>query len=364
MTKSRCRRDLFRACRAAAAVALGLFASMPAARAADPASASASAIQDDRGGRLPPADNRAPPNDNRPPPGSDPAARAALRVATSDPLVTRMLHLAQIDESDTLVDLGSGDGRIAIAAAREFGARARGIDSDPNLVELARRNAEQAGVSGRVTFEQGDLLSADLSSATVVTMYLTQEITLRLRSALLATRPGTRVVSREFRMGDWEPEESSRIGLRSMYLWVVPANAGGDWKLQLQQSSGPIDAMLRIRQRFQMLDGRVSLAGVETTMREARMLGDQVHFAFTDTDGALRIVDARIEPGRMIGAVATRDGDVAPFLAERVGEAPPIEGMPAGATSAPGAAGAPGAAHAPRAAGAAGADAAGAAANR
>ncbi|MDT3678716.1 MAG: methyltransferase domain-containing protein [Burkholderiaceae bacterium] len=301
---------------------------MPAARAADPTSA----VQDEVGGR--------------PRPSDDPAARAALRVAAPDPLVTRMLHLGQVGESDTLVDLGSGDGRIAIAAARDFGARARGIDYDPNLVELARRNAEQAGVSGQVTFEQGDLVSADLSSATVVTMYLTQEITLRLRSALLAARPGTRVVSREFRMGDWEPEESSKIGLRSMHLWVVPANAGGDWKLQLQQSRGPIDATMKIGQRFQMLDGRVSLAGVETTMREARMLGDQVHFAFTDTDGALRTVDARVEPGRMIGAVATRDGDVVPFLAERVGEAPAIEGIPAGA------------------AGAAGADTAGGAANR
>lgn len=300
-------------------VALGLVSPMPAARAAD----SAPAVQDEVGSRLQP--------------GDDPATRAAPRVAAPDPLVLRMLHLAQVGSSDTLVDLGSGDGRIAIAAARDFGAHARGIDYDANVVELARRNAEQAGVAALATFEQGDLLAADLSSATVVTMYLTPELTLRLRRALLAAQPGTRIVSREFRMGDWEPEESSKIGLRSMHLWVVPANAGGDWRLRLQQSGGAIDATMKIRQRFQMLDGRVGLAGVETTMREARVLGDQVHFAFTDTDGALRIVDARIEPGRMIGAVATRGGEVAPFLAERVGEAPPIEGASTGVDASGGA---------------------------
>jgi len=268
------------------------------------------------------AGNRLPNSDPR---GNAGDAASAL-AAQPDPLVTRMLQLAQVGASDALVDLGCGDGRIAIAAARDFGASVRGIDYDPNIVELARRNAEQAGVSGRVRFEQGDLLAADLSSADVVTMYLTAELTLRLRRALLALRPGTRVVSREFRMGDWQPEESSRIGLRSMHLWVVPANAGGDWKLQLQQARGPVDVTMTIRQRFQVLDGRVMLAGVETTLRDARVLGDGVHFAFTDSDGALRIVDARVELGRMIGAVSTREGDVAPLLAERTGDAPPIEG--------------------------------------
>ncbi len=254
--------------------------------------------------------------------------RHDAQVAPPDPLVTRMLQLAQVVPTDLLVDLGSGDGRLAIAAARDFGARARGIDFDPNIVELARRNAEREGVAERVRFERGDLLTTDFSAADVVTMYLTAELTLRIRRLLLAMKPGTRVVSREFRMGDWQPEESSRIGLRSMHLWVVPANAGGDWKLQLQQPRGPVDVTMTIRQRFQALDGHVMLAGVDTTLRDARVLGDQVHFAFTDGEGALRTVDARVEPSRMIGAVSTKDGDVAPFLAERTGDAPPIEASP------------------------------------
>ncbi len=280
-----------------------------------------------------PLDDRT--GESRPP--DDRTGGGTVRVAAPDPLVTRMLQLAQVGASDTLVDLGSGDGRIAIAAARDFGARARGIDYDPSIIALARRNAEREGLSERVSFEQGDLLATDFSSADVVTMYLTPELTLRLRRTLLAMKPGTRIVSREFGMGDWEPEESSHIGLRSMHLWVVPANAGGEWKLRLAQGGGSIDATMTIRQRFQVLDGRVAIAGVETTMRSARVLGDQAHFAFTDTEGVLRIVDARIEPGRMIGAVATRDGDVAPFLAERVGKAPPLEGARAApASTAPG----------------------------
>jgi len=259
-------------------------------------------------------------------PRSGQYGKDVIWIPTPDPLVTRMLQLAQLRASDSLVDLGSGDGKIVIAAARDFGARARGIEYNEKMVAFSRQNAEKAGVSDRTSFEQADLFASDFSSADVVTMYLMPHLNLRLRHTLLAMKPGTRIVSHEFRMGDWEPDESSRIGARSMHLWVVPANAGGEWKMRLQQSRGPIDTTMKIGQRFQKLDGRVSLADVETTMRDARVLGEEVHFAFTDGEGALRTVDARVEPGRMIGAVATRGGDVAPFVAERIGDAPPIEG--------------------------------------
>lgn len=262
-------------------------------------------------------------------PRSGQYGKDVIWIPTPDPLVTRMLQLAQLHSSDSLVDLGSGDGKIVIAAARDFGARAHGIEYNEKMVAFSRQNAASAGVSERATFEQADLFATDFSSADVVTMYLMPHLNLRLRHTLLAMRPGTRVVSHEFRMGDWEPDESSRIGARSMHLWVVPANAGGDWKTRLQQSRGAIDTTMRIQQRFQVLDGRVGLADVETTMRNARVLGEQVHFAFTDAEGALRTVDARIEPERMIGAVSTSGGDVVPFVAERVGDAPPIGGSSA-----------------------------------
>ncbi|HLT27836.1 MAG TPA: methyltransferase domain-containing protein [Zeimonas sp.] len=259
-------------------------------------------------------------------PRSGQYGKDVIWIPTPDPLVTRMLQLAQVRPGDSVVDLGSGDGKIVIAAARDFGARARGIEYDEKMVALSRRNANAAGVADRATFEQADLFQSDFSSADVVTMYLMPHLNLRLRHRLLTMRPGTRVVSHEFRMGDWEPEESSRIGARSMHLWVVPANAGGDWRLRLAHSRGPVETTMTIRQRFQKLDGRVSFADVETTMRNAHVLGDQVHFSFTDAEGALRTVDARIEPTRMIGAVSTSGGEVEPFLAERVGDTPPIEG--------------------------------------
>ncbi len=259
-------------------------------------------------------------------PRSGQYGKDVIWIPTPDPLVTRMLQLAQLRASDSLVDLGSGDGKIVIAAARDFGARARGIEYNEKMVAFAQQNAEKAGVSDRATFEQADLFASDFSSADVVTMYLMPHLNLRLRHTLLAMKPGTRIVSHEFRMGDWEPDESSRIGARSMHLWVVPANAGGEWKMRLQQSRSPIETTMKIQQHFQVLDGRVALDDVETTMRNARVLGEEVHFAFTDAEGALRTVDARVEPGRMIGAVSTHGGDIAPFVAERVGDAPPIEG--------------------------------------
>lgn len=259
-------------------------------------------------------------------PRSGQHGKDVIWIPTPDPLVRRMLQLAQLRAGESMIDLGSGDGKIVIAAARDFGARAHGIEYNEKMVELSRRSAEQAGVAERATFERADLFRSDFSSADVVTMYLMPYLNLRLRHLLLAMKPGTRVVSHEFGMGDWQPEESSHIGARSMHLWVVPANAGGEWKLRLAHAGGPVDTTMKIRQRFQKLDGRVGFGEIETTMRDAQLLGDEVHFAFTDDEGALRTVDARIEPTRMIGAVSTKGGEVAPFVAERVGEAPAIEG--------------------------------------
>ena len=137
-------------------------------------------------------------------PRSGQYGKDVIWIPTPDSLVTRMLQLAQLRESDSLVDLGSGDGKIVIAAARDFGARARGIEYNEKMVEFARRSAEKEGVSERASFEQGDIFESDFSSANVVTMYLMPNLNLRLRHTLLAMKPGTRVVSHEFRMGDWD----------------------------------------------------------------------------------------------------------------------------------------------------------------
>lgn len=144
-------------------------------------------------------------------------------VPTPDEVVDAMLRLADVGANDVVYDLGSGDGRIPIAAARRFGARGVGIDLDPKLVAQATRSAQEAGVADRVRFVEGDIFEADISPATVVTLYLLTSINERLRPKLQKElRPGTRIVSHQFRMGDWEPERETVIDFRPLFLWRVP----------------------------------------------------------------------------------------------------------------------------------------------
>lgn len=146
-----------------------------------------------------------------------------IYVPTPHEVVADMLRLADVKKGDVLYDLGSGDGRIPIAAAKKFGIRATGIDIDPDRIEVANQNAKQAGVTKLVEFRQGDLFKADIKDATVVTLYLLPDINLKLRPRLWAElRPGTRVVSHQFDMGDWRPEKKLKSNGRMVYLWTVP----------------------------------------------------------------------------------------------------------------------------------------------
>jgi precorrin-6B methylase 2 len=149
-------------------------------------------------------------------------------VPTNEAVVEQMLKMAKVGKNDVVYDLGSGDGRIVIAAVRRFGAaRGVGIDIDPERIVEARENAQKAGVTDRVQFIQGDLFDADLREATVVTMYLLQDVNLKLRPKLLSElRPGTRVVSHNYHMGDWKPKETATVPVNgidhTVYLWVIP----------------------------------------------------------------------------------------------------------------------------------------------
>ena len=150
-------------------------------------------------------------------------ARDVPYVPTPDPVVAGMLAIAKVGPKDVVFDLGSGDGRIVIAAARQHGARGVGIDIDPERVKEARENAHKAGVAGRVEFREGDLFKADISEASVVTLYLLPRVNLELRPKLLAElKPGTRIVSHGFDMGDWQPVATRRVGTSTVYYWVVP----------------------------------------------------------------------------------------------------------------------------------------------
>ncbi|WP_103027884.1 SAM-dependent methyltransferase [Salinibacter altiplanensis] len=165
---------------------------------------------------------------------SDTVEKDAPYVSTSQRVVNQMLEAANVTSDDVVFDLGSGDGRIPIAAAQQHGARGVGVEIDPDLIAKARENAETAGVSDRVEFRQGDLFEADLSDATVVALYLWPEINVKLRPKLLrALDPGDRIVSHDFRMGDWEPDRvvdlgPGKIGEETVYLWVVPESIPED----------------------------------------------------------------------------------------------------------------------------------------
>lgn len=199
-------------------------------------------------------------------------------VPTPHEIVASMLEMAQVGPDDHLVDLGSGDGRIVIAAVRDRGAKsAAGIDLDPQRVAEAQENATAAGVPDRVHFEQGDLFEKDFSAATVLTLYLTQDINLRLRPRILATlAPGTRVVSHVFDMGDWPADHQASMGSVSIFGWTVPARVGGQWTLETEEG---VFATLQLEQRFQMITGSALMASGDQMDIEGRITGWQLSLA-------------------------------------------------------------------------------------
>jgi SAM-dependent methyltransferase len=253
------------------------------------------------------------------------AGKDVVWIPTPDALVTRMLKLAQVTAEDFVVDLGAGDGKIVIAAADQFGAKALGLEFDPDLVAHARRNAEAAGVSGKTEFRQADIFTADFSAADVVTMYLLPDLNLKLRSTLMAMKPGTRVVSHQFTMGNWRPDETSWVQHRPAYLWIVPANAGGTWQASYAAAGGVARAELFLEQVFQDLKGAIEFGPIRTSLRNPRLTGSRLEFGFTDAAGVLRHVDATLSGDHMKGQLRGPGGTVE-FSAQRQGVAPPVAG--------------------------------------
>lgn len=239
-------------------------------------------------------------------PRSDPPrlgqmGKDVMWLPTGDDLVTHMLNVARVTPEDTVVDLGSGDGRIPIAAARQFGARAWGIEYNPGLVDLARRKALQAGVQDQVKFVQGDIFKQDFSSATVVTLYLLEELNERLRPTLLAMRPGTRVLSNTFSMGDWEPDQELRVGKSVGYFWTVPARVQGRWQIDGLDPRGP--ALLQLTQRHQRAGGSLSWGLQSQPLLGVRIDGAELHFSYVNDRGELKAVRTRVQANAMEGQI-------------------------------------------------------------
>jgi hypothetical protein len=222
-------------------------------------------------------------------------------LPTSDDLVLKMLDAAKVGPKDELVDLGAGDGKIPIAAARHFGARAWGIEYNKDLAALAQRNAQRAGVAERVRIVHGDIFKEDFSKATVVTMYLLEELNAQLRPTILAMKPGTRVLSNTFSMGDWEPDQVIRVTNGTGYFWTVPANVAGLWTLSGLDEKG--NAALKIDQNFQRVGGTLTLQGKTQNLLGARMEGSALYFSFINADGLLKAVKVLVNGQVLSGEV-------------------------------------------------------------
>lgn len=232
-------------------------------------------------------------------PSSGQAGKDVIWLPTSQALVDRMLEMAKLTPKDHLIDLGSGDGRLVITAARR-GATAHGIEYNPELVAYSQRIAQTEGVSARATFEKADIFESDFSKATVITLFLLPDLNLRLRPTLLNMKPGTRIVSNSFNMGDWQPDQtSSRVveGCQTYceaYQWTVPAKVAGAWRLANGQE-------LVLEQTHQMLQGTLRQGAQMLPLSDARMQGTRISFTAGGVHHAGELTSAGLQ-GTVNGA--------------------------------------------------------------
>ena len=202
------------------------------------------------------------------------AGKDVVWVPTPQELVDRMLDMAKVTPQDYVIDLGSGDGRTVITAAKR-GSRAHGIEYNPDMVELSKRNAAKEGVTNRATFAKADLFESDFTPATVVTMFLLPDINLKLRPKILDLKPGTRIVSNTFTMGDWKPDATTSVTENcsswcTALLWIVPAKVMGTWRLAQGE--------LRLAQSYQEISGTLNSGGNNIVISDGTIRGDEISF--------------------------------------------------------------------------------------
>ncbi len=241
-------------------------------------------------------------------PGKD-----VMWIPTPQGLIDKMLEVAKVTSDDLVFDLGAGDGIIALTAAGRHGARAVGIEYNPQLADFARRKVAESGLENKVRIITGDIFKEDFSAATVVTLYLYPDLNMRLRPTLLGMKPGTRVVSHAFTMGDWEPDETVRHQSALAYFWVVPAEVEGEWTMT-GLDEGPMQ--LSLRQAFQQIGGIATRNGVSQPLVGARLRGDEISFKLVMPNRQLAAFTGRVSAGRISGTVSTPSGHL-PIEARR-----------------------------------------------
>jgi SAM-dependent methyltransferase len=240
-------------------------------------------------------------------------------VPTPQALVERMLEMAGTKPSDYVIDLGSGDGRTVITAAKKYGARALGIEYNPDMVELAKRAAAKEGVSDKAQFMQADIFQTDFSKATVLTLYLLPSLNVKLRPTILNLRPGTRVVSHAFTMDDWEADEVKSEEGRTAYLWIVPAKVAGTWKIDVSGAGGRgYEATLQ--QQYQKVSGSAKADVKSVPVSNGKLRGENITFTIADDTNTRRDFTGRVAGNKIEGTVKTGSGE-SKFTATRVGEA-------------------------------------------
>jgi hypothetical protein len=243
-------------------------------------------------------------------------------VPTPEVAVDRMLEMAEVTSGDFLIDLGSGDGRIVITAAKKYGARGLGVDLDPYLVQLAKDNAWREGVRSKVEFVVKNIFDTDVSQASVVALYLLPELNRRLRPRLLAQlRPGARVISHDYGMDDWEPEQTETIevpgkvvgakGQSVAYLWIVPANVIGTWEMKVGDPQSPALHTLQLSQSLQRVHGSLEVGKKPREIGEAKLNGDHIEFvveADVRNEPLIYEFSGRVEGRNMRGEVKVTQG--------------------------------------------------------
>ncbi len=222
-------------------------------------------------------------------------------LPTPEAMVTRMLQAAKTTPQDMVIDLGAGEGRIPIAAAKQFGATAIGIEYDGKMAALARRNAQRAGVADKVRIIEGDIFREDFSRASVVTLYLLPDLNQQLRPQLLRMKPGTRIVSHLWDMGEWEADESFSVDGSDAYLWTVPAEVAGRW--ELRDDRGDPAGEIRLTQQFQRVGGTLTMRGKTQPLLGAYVAGATLGFTFLHADGGVRSVRAMVDGDVLRGHV-------------------------------------------------------------